>query len=261
MMVFDYIQRYQLMEVQDTTFVAAARAAERVLVTTRFTENDALTYAGVDRSRVLRVPMLVPDFSPQATARAAATRPYFLWTTNRGGHKNHFNAISALRDYYEFLHGEFDCHVSGVQTESLFNSDLPQLALAGTTAGNQRWSGRIQVLGELPDHLYRAQLAGAEFLWHPGRIDNGTLAVVEAASLGVPSLSSRYPAMEEIDSRFNLHLSWMESIEPGPMASGLKWMEENAPAARTRLPAPEDFDHFSVEACAAEYWNAIRECL
>ena len=45
-----------------------------------------------------------------------------------------------------------------------------------------------------------------KFLWHPATIDNGTFSVIEAAHLKVPSLSSGYPAMKEINEQYNLSL-------------------------------------------------------
>jgi glycosyltransferase involved in cell wall biosynthesis len=105
------------------------------------------------------------------------------------------------------------------------------------------------------------KLASASFLWHPASIDNGTLAVVEAAALGVPALSSRYPAMEEMNEQFKLHLTWMESSQPSDMANRLKWMEEHACQIRAELPTAEELAAQTVMRNAAAYWSVIRECL
>ena len=74
---------------------------------------------------------------------------------------------------------------------------------------------RLQFLGDLPEHVYRRTLAGAVFLWHPALVDNGTFSVVEAAALGVPSLSSDYPAMHEIDATFALNLAFADPRDRG----------------------------------------------
>jgi glycosyltransferase involved in cell wall biosynthesis len=268
--VYDYIQRYNpdilpvkdVLRVKDETFLAAARHAERILVTTRFTEQDALVYAGVARDKVFRVPMLIPEFTPGERPSAVLGEPYFLWTTNLGPHKNHHNAATALREYYERMDGRLECRVSGVHSESLLESDLPHLqSLAELAAESEALRSRVRILGEVPDARYRRQLSGARFLWHPARIDNGSLTVVEAAQMGVPSLSSRYPAMEEMDANFGLHLTWMNAQDPDDMARQLKWMEENACQVRNRLPRREELAEHCVERVAGAYWSVTRECL
>jgi hypothetical protein len=98
-------------------------------------------------------------------------------------------------------------------------------------------------------------------LWHAGRIDNGTFSVVEAAHLGVPSLSGDYPAMREFDAQFGLNLSWMDAYSPNDMAQQLKMMEAEAMTFRERLPSAERLATQSVEQLAGAYWHAVRECL
>jgi glycosyltransferase involved in cell wall biosynthesis len=264
LVVYDYLQRYVNLYPTgtDESFLAAARAAERVLVTTRFTEQDALTYAGVPKAKVVRVPMLAPKFPLAERVTSDGGTPYFLWTTNLGPHKNHYNAMSALRDYYELLDGQLDCRVSGVESGKLLKSNLPHLkSLGAMVSDSEPLSKRLHLLGEIQDALYRRQLANAAFLWHPARIDNGTFSVVEAAHLGVPSLSSKYPAMEEIDAQFGLNLTWMDANDPVQMSRQLKWMEDQAGSSRARLPSEAEFAQHGVEGVAREYWRAVRECL
>ena len=264
LVVYDYLQRYVNLfpAGTDQPFVAAARSAERIIVTTRFTEQDALVYAGVPREKVVRVPMLAPEFVRAERRSSNSDCPYFLWTTNLALHKNHYKAVSALREYFELLDGQLDCRVSGADSGNLLKSGLPHLkSLAAIFADSEILSKRLQLLGEVPDALYRRQLANAEFLWHPARIDNGTFSVVEAAHLGVPSLSSRYPAMEEIDAEFGLNLTWMDANQPSQMAGQLKWMEEHARSVRDRLPSETDLAQRGLDQVAHEYWRALRECL
>jgi glycosyltransferase involved in cell wall biosynthesis len=113
----------------------------------------------------------------------------------------------------------------------------------------------------LPDQNYQAQLGCAAFLWHPGRIDNGTFSVVEAAHLGVPALSSDYPAMREIDQQFSLHLTWMDPDDPNNMARQLKRLETDWEALRHRLPSAEQLAGQSVDRLAGAYWSLIKDYL
>jgi glycosyltransferase involved in cell wall biosynthesis len=262
MVVYDYIQRYEHQDDTDAAFLAAAKRAQRVLVTTRFTEQDALTYAGIPRERLFRVPMLVPDFIPGQTNLAAPKTPYFLWTTNRGRHKNHYNAFCALREYYELADGKLRCRVTGVESESLLRGGAAHLEpLKGIVAQSPKLARQLRIVGELSDAAYRKMLAGSCFLWHPAQIDNGTLAAVEAAMIGVPTLSSRYPAMEEMQEHFDLRLKWMDSTNPSEMAQGLKWMEEHLTATRAEAASRQEPVGSSAERSAAAYWKVIRECL
>lgn len=265
-MVYDYLQRYVpfLDAATNYAFLAAQHAAERVFVTTDFTLRDARDYAGLPLSKVRRLPMLVPAFDdtdPAAPAAQAATG-YFVWTTNLALHKNHANAAEALAIYYDELDGALDCCVTGVDSDRLTTSDLPHVARFRTLHATRRgFRRRVRVQGELPDRAYRRLLRGARFLWHAGRIDNGTFSVVEAAWLGVPALSSDYPAMREIAATHALPLAWMPAGEPEAMARALKAMESGAAALAAQLPSRETLGAQGVATLAAGYWREIRACL
>lgn len=263
-MVYDYLQRYEpiLTRGADQPFIDAARIAERVFVTTDFTRQDALQYGGVSPQKLVKLPMLSPRFISGKLDAAMAEPDYFIWTTNAAPHKNHANALRALDIYYGELGGALRCVVTGVNTDSLLSSSLPHLksVMAGLKS-NKRLSSRLTFSGNLPDEDYRLLLAGAAFLWHPGRIDNGTFSVIEAASLGVPALSSDYPAMREIDAQFCLNLMWQEADDARSMASAMWEMERHHLKRRENLPTAEELASQDVQRLAGDYWKAIRECL
>jgi glycosyltransferase involved in cell wall biosynthesis len=266
LMIYDYLQRYQplLEQSLNKQFISAAHGAEKVFVTTDFTRGDALQFAGLPAARVVKLPMLVPRFSPGKPPRGTVkgAPQYFIWATNLGPHKNHANALKALSLYYDKYDGRLNCCVTGVGTTKMFNGTLPHLAPLRTLyADNPVLKKRLRLLGELPESTYQAQLAGACFLWHAGWIDNGTFSVIEAAQVGTPALSNDYPAMREIDRQFGLRLHWMNAHDPDNMASRLKRMETEASASHLdpaiwQLPA-----RHSLERLASAYWEAVRECL
>lgn len=265
LMVYDYLQRYQplLEQSLNSTFISAAHCAERVFVTTDFTRHDALQFAGLPARRVIKLPMLAPRLSAHVPAPAEKKmHPYFVWTTNLAPHKNHENAFRALSLYYDRYDGRLSCRVTGVGTEEIFRRKLPHLASLGKivehSPGLKR---RLHLLGELPEHVYQSQVAGSVFLWHAGWIDNGTFSVVEAGQLGVPALSSDYPAMREIDRQFGLRLNWMDAHDPDDMARQLKRMESEAPMLRVEPPVQRLLAGQSAGRLSAAYWEAIRECL
>jgi glycosyltransferase involved in cell wall biosynthesis len=265
-MLYDYVQRYLAMpdEASNQGFIARAHAAEAVLVTTEFTASDARQYAGVPASKVKKVPLLIPDFVTDRTwpETSATSSRYFLWTTNLAPHKNHETALKALRLYYEKYDGALACRVTGVDTKGMFKAELPHLtSLQEIRRASKSIRNRLIIEGELADWAYRKILQQATFLWHPARIDNGTFSVVEAACLGIPSLSSDYPAMREIDLQFNLNLTWSDPNDAEEMARRLKDMETGHERARSALPPHDTFADQSVERLAASYWKVIREFL
>lgn len=267
LMVYDYLQRYEAVMPQgaDYFFLLAAQSAARVLVTTDFTWRDATQYAGLQPRLVRRVPMLAPEFPIRRAAHnkeRGSGRGYFIWTTNASLHKNHARAAQALEIYYGELGGNLDCRVTGVNTRDMLTSQTPHLReMAKVFERSELLKARVQWCGELLDATYRELVEGAVFLWHAGNIDNGTFSVIEAACLGVPSLSSDYPAMREMDTQFALNLAWMDAKSPRDMAVKLKQMESDAPGRRAHLPSPQQLAGQSVEALARQYWEEVRSCL
>ena len=266
LMVYDYIQRYipQVINGGDRNFLAAARSADKVLVTTEFTRQDALQYAGVEPSRLRKVPMLIPHFPilrDSINSRDLNTK-YFIWATNAAPHKNHRNAAKALEIYYEELGGCWDCNVTGTNTQGMLNGEFPHLkGLSEVFKRSATLRKRVNWLGELPDGRYKKVLAGAEFLWHAGCIDNGTFSVIEAACVGVPALSSDYPAMREINTQFGLKMLWMDPASPKDMATRLKDMEQEASVIQTMLPSESQLRLHDVEHHAEAYWRELCEII
>ena len=264
-MAYDYLQRYEnfLPEVLNNCFLAAAHAAERVWVTTEFTRTDAIQFAGLSEDKVIKLPMLAPIFSKYSAISTKKTAPpYFVWTTNAALHKNHENAFKALAIYYEKYKGTLECHVTGVDTKYLTTSEKQHLRPLNKIVKNcTALSRNLKLLGNLSESAYQFQLENAQFLWHAGRIDNGTFSVVEAAGLGIPGLSSDYPAMRAIDEQFSLNLHWMDAHIPEDMAIQLKKMEVERNFFQSRLPSHEVIANQSVEKLSDAYWEAVKECL
>ncbi|WP_199445256.1 glycosyltransferase [Paenacidovorax caeni] len=266
LMVYDYVQRYipHFIGNEEQSFLAAARSANKVFVTTEFTHQDALQYAGVEPGRLRKVPMLIPEFSVfrDSLDVKKSCGHYFLWTTNAAPHKNHKNAVQALEIYYEELDGRWDCKITGANTKGILDSRLPHLqALAEIFKRCAVLRRRVKWLGELPDCQYKKVLAEAEFLWHAGRIDNGTFSVVEAAFAGVPALSSDYPAMREMNAEFGLNMLWMDPASPRDMARKLKDMEQEANMRRAMLPGEAELRMHGVDHYAKAYWQELHEII
>jgi len=266
-MVYDYLQRYTLAlpHYTNVQYIATAHKAERVFVTTQFTQQDAIQYAGLPSKKVCKLPMLAPEISNLETTpmtSVSARSIYFLWTTNLALHKNHKNAFKALQIYYEGLDGKIQCRISGVGTKGMLKSDFPHLMpIKKIVANSKPLKKNMKVVGELSNSDYKKQLQNCAFLWHAGEVDNGTFSVIEAAYCGVPALSSDYPAMREIDTQFGLNLSWMDSSNPKLMAVQLKMMEQELVLVRERVPSLKKLKEQSIDKLALNYWQAVKGCL
>jgi len=259
-MIFDYLQRYvRLFDTNgDVEFLRFANEAVRVLVTTEATARDAIQYAGVPSSRLSVVPMLVPPVEHSPPDRSPEQRPYFVWPTNLGPHKNHENAFKALTAYYRVHDGKYDCIMTGVNTgRVLEDPDRRKMALA--TAGDSDAKVGLHVRGELTDAEYFRLVAGASFLWHPALYDNGTFAVIEAAQLGIRSAVGSYPAMHEIDRKFDLDLLFFDPRNVDEMAQRLKEMEAAVPDPELGVRTTRKVDDRADAARA--YWAVVREWL
>lgn len=264
-MIYDYLQRYEaiLSSYFADRILNAAYNSQKVFVTTNFTRQQAINYAGIPEEKVMRLPMLVPEFHINDQKDEDRDNPnYFVWTTNLAPHKNHQKAFEALRIYYESLDGKLSCHVTGFSTALLLKTDFPHLkSLNNLWSSSQYLRSRVKLLNELPDLIFQRKLFGSAFLWHPARMDNGTFSVIEAAYLRVPSLSSDYPAMREINAQFSLNLAWMDPYDSQNMALQLKQMEEQHNDRRKKLPDKAQLEEQSLENLSSICWNVIRKCL
>jgi glycosyltransferase involved in cell wall biosynthesis len=265
LMIYDYLQRYfDILPYEvNASITAAARRAARVLVTTEFTKQDAIQFAGVSERNIVRVPMLAPEPTEGITkSDSARPRRYFLWTTNAAAHKNHVISFEALAHYYDILNGALDCRVTGVNSRELLASEAEHSPSGKPLMdAHSATRKRLKLLGELPYQAYLRHLSGAEFLWHTSRLDNGTFAMIEAAHCGVPTLSSDYPAIREEAAQFGLAPAWFDPLDPCAMAQQLKHMETKSQAMRDAMPTADQMAKNSVQRLARTYWEAIRACL
>lgn len=271
LMIYDYLQRRNdfLHSSANLSFISAARQANKVLVTTDFTYNDALNYAGVKKEKIRKVPMLIPDFSSghhvelddvRKGKNSLDKRKYFLWTTNSSPHKNFNKVTQALRLYYEVYDGQLECIVTGVNTKSLdtiqsFDSNSPW------NENDMNPGVKIKFRGNLPDSEYKRLLESAKFLLHSSHGDNVTFSVVEAAYFGVPVLSNRYPAIEEMDEFFQLSLTYFDVFDIDNFARKLKWMESHYCDMTQKLPPVELLNKKADDNVASKYWDELRGLL
>jgi hypothetical protein len=77
----------------------------------------------------------------------------------------------------------------------------------------------------------------------------------------VPSLSSDYGPMREIDRQFSLNLSWTPSDDFEAIADQLKTMEVEHIDRRRLLPDTAELSRRCYADHVDAYWRVVRGCL
>jgi glycosyltransferase involved in cell wall biosynthesis len=254
--VFDYIQRYVPDIFPDTSFTSQAqgyipfvREAKFVMVTTPATGTDLNAYAGVPQRRICRIPLffeLIKD-SPQPRMWK---EDYLIWVTNCSPHKNHVRILKSLEKYYDELGGRLKTIMVGPLTDFFLarNPRVPPEALPSVDrvraviSNSYSLRRNLRIEGELPEAAYACAIKHARFLLHGNLYDNGTFSVIDAASLGVPTLSSRYPCMEYLNETCRLNLTFFDPRNIEELARSLKAMETGCDDVR--LPERSFLERF-----------------
>lgn len=282
MMIYDYIQRRnnyinqkinQVNEKLNETYINNARFADKVLVTTQFTYNDAIQYAGIKKERLTKVPMLIPNFVVddnnseldeiyQILKTHNSSEPYFIWPTNSSQHKHCDKIFRALKIYYDVYDGKLNCIVTGVNTDKLLTLNEEHTKIAKKIyAESRNIKRRVKLQGNLSELEYKLFLKEASFLLHSSHGDNGTFSVIEAALFNIPSLSNKYPAIEEMDDNYNLNLNYFDVFDVHNAAKKIKWMELNFSQVKTMLPNKEELCSKIYSDSGAIYWEVVRNLL
>ncbi|MGC1223029.1 MAG: hypothetical protein WA872_14725, partial [Candidatus Sulfotelmatobacter sp.] len=81
---------------------------------------------------------------------------------------------------------------------------------------------------------HKSYLRHAQFLWHNVIYDNGTALAIEAAQMGVRTLSADYPQMRYLCATFGINALFFPAFDATRSAAALKEMEiQTADAGRT----------------------------
>ncbi|MDK2980806.1 MAG: hypothetical protein PWQ55_1153 [Chloroflexota bacterium] len=274
--IYDFIERYipeifkdiqAFWDAYVVNFISSLRDAARVFVTTPSTQQDLIAYAGVTKESIHMLPM---DFHPPELSKTDAgldiPGKFIFWPTNTTQHKNHLNTLRAYEIYRLELGGAYDLVISGPMTEVFdphyrLEADSPMLSYTHIRAVREKLhrdahlAENIHIMGNIPDRTYTDVLSKASFLWHPTLYDNGTFTVLEAAYLGVPSLSANYPAMQFMDQRFKLNLTFFNPNNPDEMARALKSMESTS--GKIKLPDKKSLARFGWKNLSASIYDEI----
>lgn len=210
------------------------RNADLCVASTDGTVEDVVSFSGAT-GKIIKVPigMDVEHFLQlinkcgEGQDGCSFTFPYFIWVTNSSHHKNHENALLALKKFFG-QNARLHIVVVGCNTD-LFSPNIEaNLCDSRRAAASdayisrirnmiaeefEEYSDRIHFEGEVTDERYVQLLRDAEFLWHNVIADNGTYSIIEAACLGVPSVSSNYPQVKEICDLLQLNVRYFDPYD------------------------------------------------
>lgn len=273
--VYDYVQKYFpdiLGDADWMTFATRAQItcdANFVITTSDQTRMDVITYAGADPARVHRFPV---EFDPPKHIQDVETspsdgdddaRPYIMWSTILSQHENHLSTLSGLARFVESFPHEIV--VTGFHTKSFDpgNSkpsvDHPYVRSVRTAIERSpQLRERIRFRGFVSDAEYGRLMARATAVLHTSTGDNGTYSALEAAWLGVQTVCSRYPAMEQLAKQFGLPLILFDVDESGSLVDALRDGLENSALHRRRLPSREQLSRFRYDLLSPEYWQRFK---
>lgn len=261
--VQDYIQRYLPGLMSDQlvdTILDFQRRAETVYVTTLPAKMDCIQFAGIPEDKIKIIPLLLERTKVEKHEKPKEN--YFLWSTNIGEHKNHLVLLKALEQYYK-NGGKFKCYITGINTE-LFNikkkikNETSYIRKVRSFISKSKLLTQNLVFkGNMDKKEYYETLENARFLVHPGYTDNGNMSSVDAAFLGVPSISSDYPPMRYYEEVMNLKIRFVPPFDYTEWTETIMRSEKDCDEWRKKLPTPEELDKISISCAYKELYSII----
>lgn len=274
--IHDYVQRYvpELFgDYYEKSNIDLVRNSQANFTTTQITLDNCVQYAGVRNEYMHLLPLFFNDINVDGIKKEVRKyrQRYFLWSTNISCHKNHILLLKALKLYYA-MGGTWDCVITGVMTElldigvSLLDYDLIEVQelylnkCRDIISKSKCLKEHLHFEGNLFKKEYHTCLSNAEFLIHPGYGDNGNGSAVDAALLGVPTLSSDYPAMRNMDQKMGLGITFFDKNSPEELAKLLLDVEICNVNLRKNMSKQEDLIRYTLsnEELCDDIYNIIR---
>jgi glycosyltransferase involved in cell wall biosynthesis len=189
-------------------YLRLLQRADRLIAISEATKRDAVERLGIAPERIAVTPLAVDErrFYPRPTDAVEATigryglrRPYFLHVGASTYHKNTTRVLQAF-DLFSRENGVAHAlYIAGKWTpKALAALDTSYAALVRT--------GRVRVLGFVPDDDLPALYAGADALVYPSLIEGFGLPVLEAMRCGTPVLTSSTSSLPEVGGAAALYV-------------------------------------------------------
>lgn len=268
----DYIQRYmpeQFGKSYEKSIIELQRHADKVLVTTIPALEDAIQYAGLPKNKLVLTPLLFDEISVESCSEKTKSKDYFLWSTNLGRHKNHLNALKGLADYYE-KGGKLECFVTGVGTDIFdvkkkFKNDKRMSAyikdVREVIEQNSDLKKHLHFCGNMNKVAYLNILKNAKYFLHTGFTDNGNMTSIDAAFLGVPTISSDYPAMRYYEDVIHLNMRFFNPFDPKTLSKVLLETDNDYAEFAKSVPDYDTLKKFSISCTYRKLYDIIMDIL
>jgi len=176
---------------------------DRLIAISEATKQEAVERLRIPPERIAVTPLAVDERrfyprSPQETDRVLTRhglrRPYVLHVSASNYHKNTDNVAQA----FDLFAGQ--AGTGGAEHTLVIVGSWSPRALAGLRAAYPRLveSGRLRVLGFVPDDDLPALYGGADALVYPSLVEGFGLPVLEAMRCGCPVLTSGVSSLPEV---------------------------------------------------------------
>jgi glycosyltransferase involved in cell wall biosynthesis len=273
--VHDFIQRYLPEVVTLDAHLWVVRlicGSEGIFVTTPFTFENAIGFGGLPKWKIKLIPSLLDDFDEELDELPNPSLPkvfdkngYFIWSTNVNSHKNHKRILDALNDYYQGG-GKIKCYVTGIGTDGFDPKSKDQdiayvVEIRDMIRANSLLDRNIKFMGNMSKPAYLGLLKSARFLLHGALMDNGSFSVYDAAWMGVPSISSRYPPMEFMQDLLGLNLRFFDPYEPKTLLKLLRQSEYDYAEWAKGVPSKARLLEHTVKHRYMDIYNAVADII
>lgn len=94
---------------------------------------------------------------------------------------------------------------------------------------------------------YFSVLKNARFFMHPGFADNGNMTAIDAAFLGVPTITSDYPAMRYYEETMQLNMRFFSPFKVKELSELLMKMESDYEKQARLLPTVDELEKYTVK--------------
>lgn len=269
--VHDYIHRYVpeavSSKMKEAKYINQISACN-VLVTSMPTMNDVKQQGHIKENNIILTPLLL-ELNKIPNLNYNHVKDYFIWSTNTTPHKNHIRALQALEMYYH-NGGTLDCWITGANTQYLEPGiDLSQapvsldyiLKIHDIIRNSIYLKDHLRFMGNMPKDTYIQVLKEAKFVYHPGYGDNGNGTVMDAAGMGVPSLSSDYPAMRYLASFIGVPVHYVPPFDVDKIASALGNMENYCDEYAQQLPSRKELEKKEYINQTEELYCCIKQII
>ena len=92
---------------------------------------------------------------------------------------------------------------------------------------------------------------------HPGFIDNGNMTAIEAAFLGVPTITGDYPAMRYYEETMKLNMLFFNPFQAKELSRLLIIMEDDYKKRAKLLPKAEVLEQYTIKHTYKKLFNTI----